>query len=199
MSAVHKYYSSTKIVVELPGSIKEIQPLKLAQNIRKIKLFAKFVLLSRFQEIKSSVSLPPYAYPEKKYFFLLWVQPKVRGIHPPNEKTHSVRDMFRVLSKFAPSSCYTQERLGKKNNVVPQKVDKVDKEFECEKKIPQPKRQKNRDQITKRFLYKMRFLVPGYLIVWVINNVFFYMMRFPVLCYIYRVGFLVPGYFIIIQ
>ena len=113
-----------------------IDPVEKRLSFRRIKLFAMFVLLSRFQEIKSSVSLPPYAYPEKKYFFLLWVYPKVRGIHPPNEKTHSVRDMFRVLSKFAPSSCYTQERLGKKNNVVPQKVDKVDKEFECEKKNP---------------------------------------------------------------
>ena len=40
-----------------------------------------------------------------------------------------------VLSKFAPSSCYTQQRLDEKN-VVPQKVDKVDKEFKCEKNYP---------------------------------------------------------------
>ena len=45
-----------------------------------------------------------------------------------------MREMFRVLIKFLPAKCYTQQRLGKQN-VVPQKVDKVDKEFECEKKL----------------------------------------------------------------
>ena len=43
-----------------------IDPVEKRLSFRRIKLFAMFVLLSRFQEIKSSVSLPPYAYPEKK-------------------------------------------------------------------------------------------------------------------------------------
>jgi len=41
---------------------------------------------------------------------------QVLGITSPERE--KVRDMFCVLSKFAPSSWYTQQRLGKKNPVA---------------------------------------------------------------------------------
>ena len=62
-----------------------------------------------------------------------------RGVHPPTEK---MQDVFFFLRKFATSGCYTQQRLGKKN-VSTQKVDKVDKEFKCEKNNPIAQKTKN--------------------------------------------------------
>ena len=60
-----------------------------------------------------------------------------------------------VLSKFAPSSGYTQQRLGKKN-VATQKVAGNDKEFKCEKNNPIAQKTKKLESKKKKKVNPIR-------------------------------------------
>ena len=54
-----------------------------------------------------------------------------RGIHPPTEKTHSKQEVFFCLHKFTTSGNPNKDKKVKRQNVITQKDDKVDKEFKC--------------------------------------------------------------------